>query len=67
MNESENRTAENNRLWGEVVADFFYVNKIHHVFFSPGSRSTPLILALERKKNIECIPNILIPYYTNLI
>ena len=56
MNESENRTAENNRLWGEVVADFFYVNKIHHVFFSPGSRSTPLILALERKKDIECIP-----------
>ena len=56
MNEAENLIASKNHLWGEVVADFFYQNKIHHVFFSPGSRSTPLILALERKKGIECVP-----------
>jgi 2-succinyl-5-enolpyruvyl-6-hydroxy-3-cyclohexene-1-carboxylate synthase len=56
MNQTADQTAFNNLLWGEKVADFFYQNRIQHVFFSPGSRSTPLILALERKKGIECIP-----------
>ncbi len=56
MKQTGNPSAYNNLLWGEMVADFFYKNRIEHVFFSPGSRSTPLILALERKKGIECIP-----------
>ncbi len=56
MNLSEEETGHANHLWGIILADALYELGIHQVFFSPGSRSTPLVLALENHERIECTP-----------
>ncbi len=56
MNLSEEETGHANHLWGIILADALYELGINQVFFSPGSRSTPLILALENHLHIECTP-----------
>ena len=49
-------TAEANLNWGKAVADSFAKLGIFDVFFSPGSRSTPLILGFERNTNFSTYP-----------
>ena len=56
MNLSEEETGHANHLWGIILADALYELGIDQVFFSPGSRSTPLVLALENHQRIECTP-----------
>ena len=56
MNLSEEETGHANHLWGIILADALYELGIHQVFFSPGSRSTSLVLALENHEHIECTP-----------
>ena len=56
MNPNSESTAQANFIWGEIVAHTLHELGITQVFFSPGSRSTPLILGLERHQNISCIP-----------
>ena len=56
MNYNSESTAQANFIWGEIVAHTLHELGITQVFFSPGSRSTPLILGLERHENISCIP-----------
>jgi len=56
MNLDEEETGNANHLWGIILADALYELGIQQVFFSPGSRSTPLVLALEDHEHIECTP-----------
>lgn len=49
-------TAQANFNWGKIVANSLDKLGINDVFFSPGSRSTPLIIGFERNKNINCYP-----------
>ncbi len=56
MNHNSESTAQANFIWGEIVAHTLHELGITQVFFSPGSRSTPLILGLERHQYISCIP-----------
>ena len=49
-------TAQANSNWGKIVANSLDKLGINDVFFSPGSRSTPLIIGFERNKNINCYP-----------
>ena len=56
MNHNSESTAQANFIWGEIVAHTLHELGITQVFFSPGSRSTPLILGLERHQDISCIP-----------
>lgn len=56
MNLNSESTAQANFAWGDVVAQTLHELGISMVFFSPGSRSTPLILGLERHHSINCVP-----------
>lgn len=56
MNHNSESTAQANFIWGRIVAHTLHELGITQVFFSPGSRSTPLILGLERHQYISCIP-----------
>ncbi len=56
MNPNLESTAQANFAWGQVVAQTLYELGVVTVFFSPGSRSTPLILGFERHPSITCIP-----------
>ena len=57
MNESNPEvTAQANYLWGIVVADTLAELGIRQVFFSPGSRSTPLVIGFENQPKIKAIP-----------
>lgn len=56
MNQEHESTAQSNNIWGEVVAHTLYELGISNVFFSPGSRSTPLVLGFERHPQIKCVP-----------
>ena len=56
MNHNSESTAQANFICGEIVAHTLHELGITQVFFSPGSRSTPLILGLERHQDISCIP-----------
>lgn len=54
MNLNSESTAQANFVWGNVVARTLHELGISMVFFSPGSRSTPLVLGLERHPAIHC-------------
>ena len=41
---------------GEIVARTLYELGVFNIFFSPGSRSTPLVLGFERHPELTCTP-----------
>ena len=56
MNQDSVSIAKSNQAWGQIVAETLHELGISTVFFSPGSRSTPLVLGFERNSEIECFP-----------
>lgn len=48
--------ANSNFLWGHCIGRGLADLGVRQVFFSPGSRSTPLVLGCEREKRIDCLP-----------
>jgi 2-succinyl-5-enolpyruvyl-6-hydroxy-3-cyclohexene-1-carboxylate synthase len=56
MTSTSEQTAEANFLWGHLVARGLSDLGITSVFFSPGSRSTPLIIGCEKEKRLSCFP-----------
>jgi len=56
MTSTSEQTAEANFLWGHLVARGLSDLGITTVFFSPGSRSTPLIIGCEKEKRLSCFP-----------
>lgn len=56
MKQSYESISQANYAWGDILASTLYELKVTNIFFSPGSRSTPLILGLERHSKINCIP-----------
>jgi len=49
-------TSEANFLWGHTTARCFADLGVEVVFFSPGSRSTPLVLGCEQEPRLSCFP-----------
>jgi 2-succinyl-5-enolpyruvyl-6-hydroxy-3-cyclohexene-1-carboxylate synthase len=56
MNESSLTNARATQAWGTTLARTLTVLGVRYVVFSPGSRSTPLILACEACKDLETLP-----------
>ena len=56
MTSTSEQIAEANFLWGHLVASGLADLDITTVFFSPGSRSTPLIIGCEKEKRLSCFP-----------
>jgi 2-succinyl-5-enolpyruvyl-6-hydroxy-3-cyclohexene-1-carboxylate synthase len=56
MTSTSEQTAEANFLCGHLVARGLSDLGITTVFFSPGSRSTPLIIGCEKEKRLSCFP-----------
>jgi 2-succinyl-5-enolpyruvyl-6-hydroxy-3-cyclohexene-1-carboxylate synthase len=56
MTSTSEQTAEANFLWGHLVARGLSDLGITTVFFSPGSRSTPLIIGCEKEERLSCFP-----------
>ena len=56
MTSTFKQTAEANFLWGHLVARGLADLGVTSVFFSPGSRSTPLIIGCEKEKRLSCFP-----------
>lgn len=56
MNQESDDTAKANSILGYNFAKTLEKLGLKSIFFSPGSRSTPLILGIERYSNIELIP-----------
>ena len=56
MNQDSESIAQANVAWGNIVAETLFESGISQVFFSPGSRSTPLILGFEKHPKINCTP-----------
>lgn len=56
MTATSKQTAEANFLWGHLAARGLSDLGITTVFFSPGSRSTPLIIGCEKEKRLSCFP-----------
>ncbi|MBT7649927.1 MAG: 2-succinyl-5-enolpyruvyl-6-hydroxy-3-cyclohexene-1-carboxylic-acid synthase [Opitutae bacterium] len=56
MNQDEELIAQANQSWGEIVARTLYELGVFNIFFSPGSRSTPLVLGFERHPELTCTP-----------
>ena len=56
MNFNSEEIASTNLEFGALFAKTLDHLGIHKIFFSPGSRSTPLIVGIERYSNIELIP-----------
>lgn len=54
MTEFEESIAQANYAWGEITAHTLSILGVNKVYFSPGSRSTSLVLAFERHPRIEC-------------
>jgi len=50
------QTATSNFIWGHLTAKGLADLGINTVFFSPGSRSTPLIIGCEKEHRISCFP-----------
>ena len=51
---SRNRSIQSS--WGKLVANALFQFGIRKVFFSPGSRSTPLLIGFEEHAQIDCVP-----------
>jgi len=49
-------TAQANYLWGYATAHGLADLGVEVVFFSPGSRSTPLVLGCEGEPRLSCFP-----------
>ena len=56
MNSDPQATARANWAWGHAVAKTLFELGVNHVVFSPGSRSTPLVLGCENQKGLRTIP-----------
>ena len=56
MNQDSESIAQANVAWGNIVAETLFESGISQVFFSPGSRSTPLVLGFEKHPKINCTP-----------
>ena len=56
MNESSLTNARATQAWGTTLARTLLAIGVRYVVFSPGSRSTPLILACEACKGLETLP-----------
>ena len=56
MNESSLTNARATQAWGTTLARTLSAIGVRYVVFSPGSRSTPLILACEACKGLETLP-----------
>ena len=56
MTSSSEHTAEANFIWGHLIARGLADLGTTTVFFSPGSRSTPLIIGCERERRLSCFP-----------
>ena len=48
--------AQANFLWGHTTARCLADHGVQVIFFSPGSRSTPLVLAFEQEPRLLCFP-----------
>ncbi len=55
MDASSDSIARANFLWGHAVARYLADFGVRQVFFSPGSRSTPLVLGCEREPRLSCL------------
>ena len=56
MNSDPQATARANCAWGYAVAKTLFELGVNHVVFSPGSRSTPLVLGCENQIGLRTIP-----------
>ncbi len=56
MNSDSQSTARANCAWGYAVAKTLFELGVRHVVFSPGSRSTPLVLGCENQNGLRTIP-----------
>lgn len=56
MNSDPQSTAKANCAWGYTVAKTLFELGVNHVVFSPGSRSTPLVLGCENQNGLRTIP-----------
>ena len=56
MNDVLHSVANSNFLWGHCISRGLADLGVRQVFFSPGSRSTPLVLGCEREERIDCLP-----------
>ena len=56
MNSDPQATARANCAWGYAVAKTLFELGVNHVVFSPGSRSTPLVLGCENQNGLQTIP-----------
>ena len=56
MNSDPQSTARANCAWGYAVAKTLFELGVNHVVFSPGSRSTPLVLGCENQIGLRTIP-----------
>ena len=56
MNSDPQSTARANCAWGCAVAKTLFELGVNHVVFSPGSRSTPLVLGCENLNGLRTIP-----------
>ncbi|MDB3959036.1 2-succinyl-5-enolpyruvyl-6-hydroxy-3-cyclohexene-1-carboxylic-acid synthase [Opitutales bacterium] len=56
MIDTSEQTARANFLWGRATAQGLADLGVEQVFFSPGSRSTPLVVSCEREARLSCLP-----------
>ncbi len=56
MTASSKQTVKANFLWGNLIAKGLADLGVTTVFFSPGSRSTPIIMGCELESRLSCFP-----------